>query len=127
MPAWCSVLVFSKVSFSARWLFDLQPRAIAMMNHRRFDMGDTAGKRPDAGHRVQANVVSGDQEENSEFTMCLANVIRELVKAGLDLEECERLAIAVTVAALVAIEEAGIEMITDPLFESWPPFPFSAN
>jgi hypothetical protein len=91
------------------------------MNRRRFDMSDISGKRSDAGHRVQAIVVIGDQEKYSEIITRLAITILELASAGSDVEVFERLATAATVEALNAIEDAGIEMVTEPLFGKWSP------
>jgi hypothetical protein len=97
-----------------------------MMKSKRFDMGDIAGDRSDAGRPAQAIVVI-DQEEYGEITIRLANTILELAKADFDAEECDRCVIAAVVEALDAIEEAGIELINESLFDDWPPFPFSRN
>jgi hypothetical protein len=89
------------------------------MNRKRFDMGDFAGKRFGSGHRFTAIVVVGDQEKYSEIIGCLANTVDELAKSIPHQEEYERLVIAEIVAARSAIEEAGIEMITEPLLGNW--------
>jgi hypothetical protein len=97
------------------------------MNRRRFDMTDIAAKRSDAGQPVQAIVVIGDQEKYTEIISRLAITILELASAGSHVDVFERLATAATVEALNAIEAAGIEMVTEPLFGKWSPSPASPN
>jgi hypothetical protein len=97
------------------------------MNRKRFDMGDFADKRSGSGHRFTAIVVVGDQEKYSEIIGRLASKIDELAKSISHQEEFERLVIAEIVAARSAIEEAGIEMITEPLLGNRQPPPPSSN
>ena len=98
-----------------------------MMNRRRFDMSVISGKRSDAEHRVKALVVIGDQEKYNEIISRLAITILERTNAGFHEDEFERLVIVATVEALNAIEDAGIEMVTEPLFGKWSPPPPSPN
>jgi hypothetical protein len=97
------------------------------MSRRRFDLIDISGNRSDAAHRIQAIVVIGDQEKYREIIDRLAITILELANAGFHVDEFERLVIAATVEALNAIEAAGIEMVTDPLFGKWSPPPAAPN
>jgi hypothetical protein len=98
-----------------------------MKNRRRFDRRLIAAVRSDTGHRVHGNVVVDDQEKSSEITIRLAHALRELAQTVFHADKCERLAIAAIVDAVLAIEEAGVAMISEPLFENWPPSPFSMN
>jgi hypothetical protein len=98
-----------------------------MKNRRRFDRRLILAIRSEAGHRVHGNVVVDDQEKSSKITIRLAHALRELAQTIFHADKCERLAIAAIVDAVLAIEEAGVEMISEPFFENWPPFPFSLN